>query len=97
MSNEVDICENDILQRDLVLLETLLIDRSRPKNGSKKPQHIIWATDNYQNLGPLYAENEQITVAAISGEHGNIIQPRVRKTKEEQQARARDKGEVFTK
>ena len=96
MSNEVDIRENDILQLDPVLLETLLIDRSRPKNGSKKPMHIIWATDNYQNFGPLYAENEQITVAAISREHGNIIQPRVRKTKEEQQARARDKGEVFT-
>ncbi len=96
MSNEVDIRENDILQQDPVLLETLLIDRSRPKNGSKKPQHIIWATDNYESLGPEYGENEQITVKAITGEHGIIVQPRVRKTKEEQQARARDKGEVFT-
>ena len=96
MSNEVDIRENDILQRDPVLLETLLIDRSRPKSGSKKPQHIIWATDNYQSLGPEYGENEQISAASITGEHGDLIQPRVRKTKEEQQARARDKGEVFT-
>ena len=96
MSNDVDIRENDILQQDPVLLETLLIDRSRPKNGSKKPQHIIWATDNYESRGPVYAENNQITVEAITGKNGDIIQPRVKKTKEEQQARARDKGEVFT-
>ena len=96
MSNEVDIRENDILQRDPVLLETILTDRSRPKNGSKKPQHIIWATDNYQALGPEYGENEQISIASITGDHGSVVQPRVRKSKEEQQARARDKGEVFT-
>jgi len=30
MSNEIDIRENDILQQDPVLLDTLLIDRSRP-------------------------------------------------------------------
>lgn len=96
MNVDVDIRENDILQRDPVLLETILIDRSRPKNGSKKPQHIIWATDNYESLGPAYGENEQISIASITGEHGDLIQPRVRKTKEEQQARIRDKAEVFT-
>ena len=96
MSVDVDIRENDILQRDPVLLETILIDRSRPKNGSKKSPHIIWATDNYQSLGPEYGANEQISVASITGDRGNIIQPRVRKTKEEQQARVRDKAEVFT-
>ena len=96
MSNEVDIRENDILQRDPVLLETILIDRSRPKNGSKKTQHIIWATDNYESLGPAYGENEQISIASITGDQGSVVQPRVRKTKEEQQARIRDKAEVFT-
>ena len=96
MSIDVDIRENDILKQDPVLLETILIDRSRPKNGSKKPQHIIWATDNYESLGSEYGENEQITIESITGTHGNIVQPRVKKTKEEQQARARDKGEVFT-
>lgn len=96
MSIDIDIRENDILKQDPVLLETLLIDHSRPKNGRKKPQHIIWATDNYESYGPQYGENEQITIAAITGEHGNIVQPRVKKTKEEQQARARNKGEVFT-
>lgn len=96
MSIEVDIRENEILKQDPVLLETILIDRSRPKNGSKKPQHIIWATDNYEPLGAGYGENEQISIDAITGEHGDIIQPRVRKTKAEQQSRIRDKAEVFT-
>ncbi len=95
MIDPVDIHENDILQQDPVLLKTLLIDRSRPKHG-KQLHNIIWATDNYEYLGPEYGENEQITVEAITGDRGNIIQPRVKKTKEEQQARSRDKGEVFT-
>lgn len=71
MTIDIDIHENDILQRDPVLLETLLIDRSRPKVG-KKHGHIIWATDNYESLGPEYGENEQITVAAITGDTGYI-------------------------
>ena len=69
MAIDVDIRENAILQQDPVLLETLLIDRSRPKNGSKKPQYIIWATNHYESLGPAYAENEQITVEAITGDN----------------------------
>lgn len=96
MSIEVDIRENEILKQDPVLLETILIDRSRPKNGSKKPQHIIWAIDNYEPLGAGYGENEQISIDAITGEHGDIIQLRVRKIKAEQQSRIRDKAEVFT-
>ncbi len=96
MNNEVDIRENDILKRDPELLEILLIDHSRPKHG-KKHGHIIWATDNYESLNKdIYGENQEITIASISGEHGDIIQPRVRKSRLEQQSRARDKGEVFT-
>ena len=44
---------------DTSLLEILIIDHSRPKQG-KRLAHIIWATDNYESLGPSYAENEQI-------------------------------------
>lgn len=95
MSNEVDIRENDILLQDPVLLETLLVDHSRPMNGNKYG-HIIWATDNYEPLGPNYKFDDPITIESITGENGSIIQPRVRKTKAEQQSRARDKGEVFT-
>ncbi|MCI2108875.1 MAG: restriction endonuclease subunit M [Bacteroidales bacterium] len=95
MSNEVDILENDILKRDPALMEFLLIDHSRPKQG-KKHGHIIWATDNYEPMGDAYRENTQISIESITGENGGIVQPRVKKTKAEQQSRARDKGEVFT-
>ena len=91
MSVDIDIRENDILQRDPELLEMLLVDNSRPKSG-KKPGHIIWATDNYPSVKP----SEQMTAESITGVNGNVIQPRVKKTKEEQQSRAKDKGEVFT-
>lgn len=95
MSNEVDILENDILKRDPALMEFLLIDHSRPKEG-KKHGHIIWATDNYEPMGDAYGENTQISIESITGENGGIVQPRVKKSKAEQQSRARDKGEVFT-
>lgn len=95
MSNEVDIRENDILAEDKSLLDILLTDHSRPKKG-RKSAHIIWATSNYETLGSVYAEDMQMTVESITGINGNVIQPRVRKSKEEQQIRARDKGEVFT-
>jgi len=91
MSNEVDILEDDILKRDPELLEILLIDRSRPKNG-----HIVWATDNYASKGAAFDEDAPITKATITGKNGDVIQPRTNKSKEEQQSRARDKGEVFT-
>ena len=93
-SQEVENIYSHVL--DISLLEILLTDHSRPKNGRKTASHIIWATDNYEQLGPAYAENEQITVESVSGKNAEVVQPRVRKTKEEQQARARDKGEVFT-
>ena len=95
MSNELDILENDILQYDPKLLQLLLIDRSKPKRDGKSC-NIIWATDNYESRGEGFLENDEISIDCISGNNGDIIQPRVRKTKEEQQARSRDKGEVFT-
>ncbi len=95
MGINIDIRENDILQQSPELLETLLIDHSRPKEG-KKHGHIIWATDNYESLGDAYKENAFITIELITGDNGNIIQPRTCKTEEEKQRRVRDKGEVFT-
>ena len=95
MGINIDIRENDILQQSPELLETLLIDHSSPKEG-KKYGHIIWATDNYESLGDAYKENAFITIELITGDNGNIIQPRTCKTEEEKQRRVRDKGEVFT-
>lgn len=95
MSNEVDIRENDILLQDPILLETLLLDQSRRKVG-EDTCNIIWATDSYENRGPSYAENAQITRDAITGENGDIVMPRTSKSEEEQRYRSRDKAEVFT-
>lgn len=84
-----DIKENNILNADPVILSILLTDRTSNKN-------IIWATDNYQSRGSKYGENQQIEIELITGKNGNIIKPRVEKDKKEQQARSREKAEVFT-
>ena len=86
---KADIKENDILNIDPIILSILLIDRTSNKN-------IIWATDNYKSNGIGYGENQTIEINLITGKNGNIIRPRIEKNKKEQQARAREKAEVFT-
>lgn len=86
---KADIKENNILSIDPIVLSILLIDRTSNKN-------IIWATDNYKNKGIGYGENQTIEINLITGKNGNIIKPRIEKNKKEQQARAREKAEVFT-
>lgn len=85
----VDIKENLIKKLDDSLLSVLLKDHSSGKN-------IIWATDNYEIKGSGYESYSPITVKAITGRHGNVIKPRVGKSKKEQLHRVKDKAEVFT-
>ena len=85
----VDIKENYIKKLDDSLLSILLKDHSSGKN-------IIWATDNYVQKGLAYASYEPITVKTITGRYGNVIKPRVGKSKKEQLHRVKDKAEVFT-
>lgn len=85
----VDIKENALLKIDSSLLSILLKDMTTGKN-------ILWATDNYVKLGPAYAPDKQIKLPLITGRNGNIIKPRVEKSKAEQQHRVRQKAEVFT-
>lgn len=85
----VDVQENYLLKINKKLLELLLKDKTTGKN-------IIWATDDYTNLGAGYAANDEITIAVITGEHGNVIRPRALKSKEEQGLRTRNMAEVFT-
>ena len=85
--NLVDIKENDIIKYDKELLPILLKD-----NSSK--QNIIWATDNYVILGDGYGMNEEIITSLITGKNGNIIKPRVNKSKTEQLFRVRDSCNV---
>lgn len=76
------------------LLETLLEDHAERKDEKDKERkhHIIWATDDNDGH-PFGAE---IQVEAITGQHGQEIQPRVCKSRSVQDARRRLKGEVMT-
>lgn len=67
----------------------LLFDRTTRKN-------IIWATSEYDSYGVGYEAKQEITLSAVSGIHGDIIQPRVMKSEELRQQRTRKRAEVFT-
>lgn len=87
--NKIDIKENAIRAIDSKLLTLLLRDKTTRKN-------ILWATNDYVQYGEGYASHDEITVKAITGKNGEIIKPRIEKTKEEKIARSKDKAEVFT-
>lgn len=87
-SQNIDIREDYLLKEDH-LLGILLKDKTTQKN-------ILWATDSYEQKGEKYLASAYITSDLITGENGNLIQPRAVKSKEEQLIRTRDKAEVFT-
>lgn len=89
MSEPIDILENRVLKETPGLLEVLLKDHTTQQN-------IFWATDSYAELGEGFRWHDSITVAAITGEHGDVIMPRVMKTRDEQQRRVKQMAEVFT-
>lgn len=85
----IDIAEQRIADMSVDLLKVLLWDKSTGK-------YIVWATDNYCQLGEAYDVDKEIFPELITGKNTNIIQPRVSKSAEEQIKRTRDKAEVFT-
>jgi hypothetical protein len=88
-TENADILE-DTLRRSGNLLNILLVDQTTKKN-------IIWATDSYEYLGREFCFNQQIKSELITGKkYGNLIQPRVVKSRDEQRQRTKEKGEVFT-
>ena len=87
--NLIDVKENYIYRLDIELLGILLKDRSSGKN-------IIWATDNYASRGCGYQSYDYITVQSVTGYNGNVVKPRVEKSKREQTERIKQKAEVFT-
>ena len=89
MRTEIDILENEILERYPEVLDILLLDQTTQKN-------IIWATSNYEHLGELYLESYPIKSELITGINGNIIMPRVQKGEMLQQSRVKNMAEVFT-
>ena len=81
-----DVLEN-LIDRDV--LAVLLLDRTTGNN-------IIWATDDYSELGEEYEFALPILIDQITNEHGNVIKPRVEKDREAQAQRSKDMAEVFT-
>lgn len=70
------------------LLDILLQDKSTKGN-------IIWATDTYSELGEGFGDEAPITRTLLLL-NADAVQPRIRKSQEDQQARTRKKAEVFT-
>lgn len=91
MQNKVsiDISENEIMHYGESLLNILLFDRTTRRN-------IIWGTSDYEHLGYAYKAEFPITLNLITGEHKDVIQPRIYKEKNSQASRTKDKAEVFT-
>lgn len=87
--NPADVQENQLLELHKDLLAELLKDRSTGKN-------ILWATDDYCELGAGYGAQDEILPELITGEHGRVIMPRAVKTKAAQTSRTRNMAEVFT-
>lgn len=71
------------------LLDRLLVDKATKAR-------ILWGTDAYENRGPEYKRNHQITPALITGENADVIKTRARKALEQQTERTRRHAEVFT-
>jgi len=88
-SEKVDIFENHILEIDKSILSIILFDRTTNKN-------ILWCTDNYYQYGEKYLMDQEIKIELITGKNGDIIRPRIKKTKLEQNIRIKQKAEVFT-
>ncbi|MBQ7256615.1 MAG: restriction endonuclease subunit M [Abditibacteriota bacterium] len=82
------------------VMKLLLIDMSKVRYNFEN-KNIIWATDNYIQYKDLlenadaYDPKSPITIKCITI-NGLIIQPRIDKEKSNQQARTKDKAEVFT-
>ena len=71
------------------ILEALLVDHTTGQN-------IIWATDDYADNGDGFLFHQPIRCSQITGKYEGIIKPRAVKAKEIQEARSKDKAEVFT-
>lgn len=89
MNFKVDVSEDEIIQKYPSVLEVLIKDQTTKKN-------IIWATDNYRQLGSDYFEEEPINISLITGENGSVIMPRSQKNSASQLSRTREMAEVFT-
>lgn len=89
MQVQIDILQNEILEKYPDVLDVLLLDHTTQRN-------ILWATNNYKDLGKSYNYKSEISPDSITNHNGNVIMLRVQKDKILQQLRARNMAEVFT-
>ena len=89
LREKIDVKEDILFELDKELLEILLKDRSSGQN-------IIWAVDDYQIYGNKFSANDHISIESVTGKNGEVIKPRIQKTKDEKVVRIREKAEVFT-
>lgn len=89
MVTDLDVKENALYKSKEQVFKILLKDRTTKKN-------LIWATDNYALRGKGYQFDDAISIAAVTNHNGNLIKPRVAKSKKEQSVRIKTKAEVFT-
>lgn len=106
--NEVDVSEQDLLERHPDVLRALLKDHTRTtyevekaKQEGRKPAkdqwNIIWGTDNYrESYGDGFGEQDEITEEKVTGKKHKLVRPRAVKEKDIQRQRVRDMAEVFT-
>lgn len=80
--------EKDLIFADPCLLGVLLTDRTTGRN-------IIWATDDYAELGEQFSFSSTVT-SEIIFENPSLIKPRSEKERERQALRSKAKAEVFT-
>ena len=91
MTNEVDIIENSLLEEyGQEIFDLLLTDHSMTlyKNDGQT-HHIFWATHDYEQLGEGYSFYDEIMAERITGEHSDVIMPRVMKKKTVQNKRVK--------
>lgn len=86
---KLKIFDEDLTTYGKPLLSILLKDRTTGKN-------IIWATNDYIQLGEIYKAENEISLNIVNGGSEKFIRPRITKSYEKQNNRTRDKAEVFT-
>lgn len=68
MNLQVDILENEILEKYPDVLDVILRDHTTQRN-------ILWATNNYSDLGQSYNYKSEISSESITGHNGKINIP----------------------
>ena len=61
----IDLLEQELLNHERTLLEILLQDKTTKKN-------IIWATDDYAELGEPYSFKKEILPELVTGEQDSL-------------------------